>query len=1118
MPRAARPAIGAGLLLWVLLVVPHRAAAQLVWVAQAPGPNTQGQVENIDEGEVVGAINTVVAHPTDANVVYVGAVNGGIWMTANAMATRPTWRRLADGQRSLSVGALNLDPTDASARTLVAGMGRFSSYGRNGGPLTGLIRTTDGGVNWSAIDGGGLLSGLNVTGVASRGPVIVVSVNTAGNNNSNPAQIGIWRSPDTGATWRHISGTANTGLPNGASSDLAGDPASPNRLYTNAGRAGLFRSDDAGATWRKVSSPEMDALLDGAGNVKTAVGGSNNVFVAIVRAGRLAGVFRSGDGGGGWASMGMPTTPEGGAHPGAQGGIHLSIAADRTNPQVVYVGGDRQPSQVNSLGRETYFFPNSIGARDYSGRLFRGDASKPLGSQWVHLTHSRTLGAPGGGTASGSAPHADSRDMAVVANGVLVEVDDGGVYRRTSPGTNAGDWFSMNGDIQVTEFHSIAWDANSKTVIGGAQDTGVPEQRLRSGARWRSVNTADGGVVAVDDISTPGFSTRYTSVQSLSNFKRQVFNAANVFQYGTRLTMTPLGSSAPAVPQFYTPIKLNSVVATRLIIGASNSVYESLDQGTTVTEVSPGVRANGTGANSIAYGAAGNPEALYVGSGARVFIRTAAPPAALTASTTYPGDFVTSIALDPTNFKTAYVIDPLRVFRTTDAGATWANITGNLQGLGAGQLRTVVFSTGGEARAVVVGSDAGVFQASVNTFTSWSRLGTGLPVVPVYHLEYDPNDRVLLAGTLGRGAWTLNYPQPGPVPAAFAPPPRRARSPRRPRRQTRPSTRPQGARPARGRAAAPATSAQPSSARAFQLRPGVVVDPARSRIYIMKPGGGIDAVGLRRGEQLWSTRAADKPLGVVNQLLVSQADPPGAENVMKVAVLDPSNGTQRVTGNMDMPQEVLPTIDETLRGKFVAAVASAPEEALVAWKFEERPEQGMLPGTEDTLAPPGGAEALRPPQAGENSRRGAFTLDLSTGETADTGPAGLGDMRESQPVLLEALERLPGLPETQVLSADGRHVMVGVRTGDDRVWEKYTLSIYERETGRLLGSFRSHLSLVPFVVNGSQVIYEVGSYARRTGSRLVEEPLQIRALDLRSGKRVWSRQIRDTAYRGPFPP
>ena len=54
--------------------------------------------------------------------------------------------------------------------------------------------------------------------------------------------------------------------------------------------------------------------------------------------------------------------------------------------------------------------------------------------QWAHLTHSNAVAAtPAGGTASGSAPHADSRSMAFDAAGNLVEGGDGGIARRTSP-------------------------------------------------------------------------------------------------------------------------------------------------------------------------------------------------------------------------------------------------------------------------------------------------------------------------------------------------------------------------------------------------------------------------------------------------------------------------------------------------------------------------------------------------------------------------------------------------------------------------------------------------------------------------------------------------------------
>jgi hypothetical protein len=507
----------------------------LAWQRQGPAPSTDGQVEGITDLEVVGAVQAVAPHPTNPDVLYIAAANGGIWRTANAMAARPRWEPLTDLEKSLSFGALEFDRSDTTHRTLVAGTGRFSSMRRAGGALLGLLRTTDGGNSWATL-GGASLRSFNITGIAARGSIIVISANNAG----------VHRSNDTGATWKPISGGAGTGLPAGFSFDLAGDPTDPARLFTNSSPNGLFRSTDTGATWTKVSNAAIDALLGGAKNIKISVGPANNVYVAICND-RLSGLFRSGNGGNSWTALDLPRTVEGGGaifdlHPGAQASTHLSIVADRDNPNLVYIGGDRQPAfderaQPGTVPR----WPNSLGARDYSGRLFRINAGEPGGSQSTALTHS--------GTAKGSAPHADSRDMAIAANGMLIETDDGGVYRRTQPSATAGDWFSMNGDLQVTEFHSVAWDANCRTVIGGAQDTGSPEQAVTLASRWRSVSSGDGGVVAVDAISTPGRSVRYSSYQNLGGLRRQVFDPAGVFQSATQVGLRVFGGGARLTAQ-----------------------------------------------------------------------------------------------------------------------------------------------------------------------------------------------------------------------------------------------------------------------------------------------------------------------------------------------------------------------------------------------------------------------------------------------------------------------------------------------------------------------------------------------------------------------------------------
>jgi hypothetical protein len=110
------------------------------------------------------------------------------------------------------------------------------------------------------------------------------------------------------------------------------------------------------------------------------------------------------------------------------------------------------------------------------------------------------------------------------------------------------------------------------------------------------------------------------------------------------------------------------------------------------------------------------------------------------------------------------------------------------------------------------------------------------------------------------------------------------------------------------------------------------------------------------------------------------------------------------------------------------------------------------------------------------------------------------------------------VPEPQILSADGGHVLASERVADDSVWEKYLWTIYDRSTGEPIGEFRTFRSLAPFFVSDSMVIYETPPAARQVQGNLIEEPLKIRAVNLPTGKEVWSREVRDTTYRGPFPP
>src|SRR5437868_4047878 len=65
------------------------------WVEQGPGPINGGQVEGISplklafQNPVAGAVQAIAVDPSDANRVFVGTVNGGIWRTTNATVSNP---------------------------------------------------------------------------------------------------------------------------------------------------------------------------------------------------------------------------------------------------------------------------------------------------------------------------------------------------------------------------------------------------------------------------------------------------------------------------------------------------------------------------------------------------------------------------------------------------------------------------------------------------------------------------------------------------------------------------------------------------------------------------------------------------------------------------------------------------------------------------------------------------------------------------------------------------------------------------------------------------------------------------------------------------------------------
>ncbi|HRH59220.1 MAG TPA: T9SS type A sorting domain-containing protein, partial [Chitinophagaceae bacterium] len=321
---------------------------------------------------------------------------------------------------------------------------------------------------------------------------------------------------------------------------------------------------------------------------------------------------------------------------------------------------------------------------------------------------------------------------------------DGGIFKTTNGGTN---WSDLSNGLAIAQIYRLGTTPqNTDLVISGWQDNGCNKW---DGTNWTRVYGADGMEAAID----------YTNENTMYE----------EYQYGGLQRSTNGGTSwsyiAPSSGFWLTPFIIDPVNSSRLYYGAFGSLYKSDNKGTnwsTVKGVSIGdyimAIAVAPSNNNIVY-VAGNNRIMK----ADLTTNTATNITGTLPTTTSGINYIAVSDTDPNKVWVAmagYTAGD-KVFRTTDGGATWTNVSGTLPNI---PVNTIVYHNGSSDR-VFIGTDIGVFMID-DSLTDWVVYGKKLPNVMVHELEINYTSNELVAATYGRGIWQTHVPNRTPVAVA----------------------------------------------------------------------------------------------------------------------------------------------------------------------------------------------------------------------------------------------------------------------------------------------------------------------------------------------------------------
>ena len=736
------------------------------WQALGPQPIINGNT-GIFQSPVSGRATALALDPgydgVNNRTLYLGTAHGGVWRSRDNGAN---WTPISDGEASLAIGSLAIDPNNPNVIYVGTGEGNASGDSYYG---AGLLKTTDGGASWRLIKGPPsntapivpAFQGVAIMHIAidpansqtlylcTRGASAYGPAGGGGTAGYAAGQRGVWKSTDGGETWRFLDVAGSNVV---SANEVIFDPQNSNTIYAAIAARGIYRSRNGGepGSWELLGGGLPTANIS---RIDLEIGpplapATVATFYAAFTdsSGGINGIYRSTDNAATWTRTANNPSPV------SQGTYNWTLSVDPLNANILYFGA-------------VTFFRSTDG-----------------GTTWTNQANGVGIGGL----------HVDQHASVVsrAKPNTFFIANDGGVWRcdNANVGAQAMDWVNLNNTLNTVQFQGVALHPSDENfLLGGTQDNGT--NRYSGALGWTRVAGGDGGFALVDQ-AKPNIvwhSFQNSSGTNPDYGPRVSLNGGGSWtDRGCRSGCT--GAAGQMKPTdrvgFYSPMNLHTgfTEPNNVIYWGTHRLYRSPDLGITWTGIGPSTDGGGQdvtkGAGRVTAITAHpqldnstNPpgEIVWVGtSDGNIQItknagRLAEASFTNLTKTPLPNRFVTDIALDPKDVNRAFVTfsgfnvgtpgTPGHVFVTTDQGVTWRDISGDLPDVPVTSIALDPLAEG----TLFIGTDMGVFQTTDNG-TTWVRLGNGLPRVASFMVRYHAASRSIVVATHGRGMLRLKLP------------------------------------------------------------------------------------------------------------------------------------------------------------------------------------------------------------------------------------------------------------------------------------------------------------------------------------------------------------------------